>query len=384
MGKTDNKKILSILKEEERFTKEEMNLVEYPFTLLSRRAPKGIKTIEYTDWITVDGKKKPLKWIITGSDKYGLPVGGDQDIYIAINEVWKESGYKDKVIPIGSIYQMLKRLGMPDGKQYYLRFKQCLDRFIGTTFYAENAFWDKEHNCYISKRAFHIFEDYHLLERYKKDDATIPLPLGYIRASEFFYQSVKAGYLKDVDLHFYLSLPNPLTRRLYRYLDKKRYHGMTFSMELYKFAGKIGLLTSSREKYFPSKLKQILNPALDELREKLFLKSYSYQKTADQKNTKIVFLFKEGLSKKAYRTSKEDAKDGYEIECLAEDILAVCQDKGSIEFYKKVARLLPPNTVYRAISEVKEVRDLGVIKKSKGALFTSLIKKYAAEQGIKL
>ncbi|MFH0924474.1 MAG: hypothetical protein V1872_02390, partial [bacterium] len=64
--------------EEDRVSKDEMNLAEYPITFLSRRAPKGVKTIEYTNWVTIEGKKKPLKWIVTGSDKYGLPVGGDQ------------------------------------------------------------------------------------------------------------------------------------------------------------------------------------------------------------------------------------------------------------------------------------------------------------------
>ena len=64
--------------------------------------------------------------------------------------------------------------------------------------------------------------------------------------------------------------------------------------------------------------------------------------------------------------------------------MQVCEDKQSINFYKKVARLMPEQTIYRVLGEVKETRDLGEVKKSKGALFTSLIKKYALEQGIKL
>jgi len=45
---------------------------------------------------------------------------------------------------------------------------------------------------------------------------------------------------------------------------------------------------------------------------------------------------------------------------------------------------MPEDTIYRALNEVKETRDLGEIKKSKGALFTNLIKKYAQEQGIEI
>ncbi len=45
---------------------------------------------------------------------------------------------------------------------------------------------------------------------------------------------------------------------------------------------------------------------------------------------------------------------------------------------------MPDDTIYRAIAEVKEVRDLGKMRRNEGALFTSLIKNYAQEQGIDL
>ncbi len=77
-------------------------------------------------------------------------------------------------------------------------------------------------------------------------------------------------------------------------------------------------------------------------------------------------------------------KEQYEIDALVEDILEVCQDNPSTNFYKKVARLVSKTSIYRALAEVREVRDLGEIKKSKGALFTNLIKKYAQEERIEL
>jgi hypothetical protein len=38
---------------------------------------------------------------------------------------------------------------------------------------------------------------------------------------------------------------------------------------------------------------------------------------------------------------------------------------------------MPRDAIYQTISEVKEVVDLGTIKKSKGALFTKLIREKA-------
>ena len=43
------------------------------------------------------------------------------------------------------------------------------------------------------EKGFHIFDEYQFIEKYKKNEKTIPIPFGNIRASEFFYQSVKNG-----------------------------------------------------------------------------------------------------------------------------------------------------------------------------------------------
>jgi len=46
--------------------------------------------------------------------------------------------------------------------------------------------------------------------------------------------------------------------------------------------------------------------------------------------------------------------------------------------------LMPDVTIYRALAEVREVRNLGEMRRNEGALFTSLIKKYAGGQGVNL
>jgi len=69
---------------------------------------------------------------------------------------------------------------------------------------------------------------------------------------------------------------------------------------------------------------------------------------------------------------------------LIEYPTSLSNDVKSINYYKKVARCVPDNIIYRAIAEVKETSSLGEVKKSTGSIFTHLIKKYAAELGINL
>jgi hypothetical protein len=64
--------------------------------------------------------------------------------------------------------------------------------------------------------------------------------------------------------------------------------------------------------------------------------------------------------------------------------MGFCQDQQSLNFYKKVARLVPRNTIFRALSEAKVSDDMNETKKSKAAHFTYLIKTYAKEQGLAL
>ena len=70
-----------------------------------------------------------------------------------------------------------------------------------------------------------------------------------------------------------------------------------------------------------------------------------------------------------------------DLEYLTKTILKFCGDQKSINFYKKVARTVPRNIIFRALSEAKVSDDLSETIKSKAAHFTFLIKKYAKEQG---
>jgi hypothetical protein len=366
-------------------TREEMNIVKYPITLLSKKIPKGVTKIEYTDWVTIDGKKRPLKWIVSGSEEYGLPVGGDQDIYVAIMETWREDGFKDRMIAIASIYKILKKIGLPPSTRNYLRFRQSLDRLTGIYITAENAFWDKAGQCYLSRRGFRIFDDYQLVEKPRMSEGgeNGSAPFGFIRANEFFFQSVKNGYLKGTNLTFFLSLSGPLSKRIYRFLDKKRYHDSSFSVELYKFSSKIGLMAGNSGKYYPSEIKKILAPAFDELKEKEFLESYDYQKTSDSLNEKIVFVFTEA-SQTNFLTHGGD--EDYWIKPFLQDIIAITGAEHSVGWYTRTLRILGQDRsgalIYHALALTKEALSLEEIKTTRDQYFISTLMRLCRESGI--
>lgn len=81
---------------------------------------------------------------------------------------------------------------------------------------------------------------------------------------------------------------------------------------------------------------------------------------------------------------KKISKKPYQIEALVLQMLDVLRDDHSKPFYRKIAEKCPPQMIFSALSEVKDNAHRGKIKKSKGAFFTDLIKRYAQKEGIEL
>jgi hypothetical protein len=82
--------------------------------------------------------------------------------------------------------------------------------------------------------------------------------------------------------------------------------------------------------------------------------------------------------------SNKKKKRTPEMECFAQEIAERLEDDHSLGFYRKVVDIIPENLIWQALSEVKDAHLTGRVKKSKAALFTSVIKSKAQEHNINL
>jgi hypothetical protein len=145
--------------------REETNFAEYPFCLMAKRSsPHNPKTL-YVNKTPLYMEKKIIvrKFVATGADAYGLPLSGDQDLYVAISMEWSKDGFRSRYIKIGSLYAFLKKYGFgTDGRSYY-RFREGMNRLCGVYCFSDNAFYDRKSKDYISSqrdRGFHVFDSY--------------------------------------------------------------------------------------------------------------------------------------------------------------------------------------------------------------------------------
>lgn len=97
--------------------------------------------------------------------------------------------------------------------------------------------------------------------------------------------------------------------------------------------------------------------------------------------------YNQSLNKNKLNNVKENAiynkkKRTPEKEFLANDLAEKLEDDHSLGFYRKVVDIMPENLIYQALSEVKDAFLTGRVKKSKAALFTSVIQIKALEHNI--
>jgi Replication initiator protein A len=269
-----------------RIGRDEMNLAEFPFGLLSKRVPEGVSEIQFRDAIRgPHGQLIERRWTVTGSPKHGLPVAADEPVYVALMEATKEQGFKSRVV-FTSRQDIARRMGLPHGGAAYRQIKASLDRLVGVNIHAENAFWDPDKRAYGTV-SFGLLDDYVLLDERK--DRSKQLPLGQVAWNRIIFASFVAGNIKRLDTAFFFSLESPIARRLYRYLDKKRYDGKpAFQIGIEKLCFEhLGLSRSYR---YPSQLRQKLARAHQELEERGFLRAVRFEPMA-RGGEKVVYEF---------------------------------------------------------------------------------------------
>ncbi len=276
---------------EEKTGRDEMNLAEFALGLASDRNPQGVKTIERKQVIiTPDGKRLEQIWTITGSDQHGLPRAGDDDVLIALLKLASDQGLENRVVQF-SRYELMQILEWPTNGRTYKRIEASLDRLAGVRILAKNSFWDNARKTYTSLN-FGLIDDYLIADQPAGASlqGQLPIPFTHVSFNEKFFQSMRVGNMKRLDMKLYNSLPSAISRRLYRYLDKRRYRSNVFDIELTNLASvNLGLDLGVRR--YASQIKQHLDTAHRELQNRGFLGSWSYRWSPDREVWFVQYCF---------------------------------------------------------------------------------------------
>lgn len=246
--------------------KDEMNLAEFPLAVIGKRPPKGVKTLSFTDEITdpSTGQRVQRQWTVTGSDLLGLPTSVDEEVLVGCLKLTKNFGMKLRKVPF-TAYEFLEELHWARDGKSYRRLSESLDRWTGTTVLSNDAFWHKGKKKRI-KDTFSLIDRWKLLD----DEAAYHGKNGWFIWGDFMWESLQAGNIRSLDFDFWIQLQSPISKRLFRLLDKRFYQRKQVPFPLKQLAfEKVGV----SRKMHTGQLKATLSKAHAELEQKGFCKS---------------------------------------------------------------------------------------------------------------
>lgn len=354
--------------------RDEMNLAEFPITLLTDRVPDGLKTLEF--------EAGGGKLLVTGSDAWGLPTAIDADVIVGLIQLTKiRNNFTEPTVSF-TRYELLKLLGWPDRGAYYQRLDESLHRWVGVTLRYDEAWWDNDIKTNVDA-TFHILESVVILEqtvrKKLKARGQQHMPFSTFTWNTHFFRSCQANNLKKLDLETYLSLQSAISKQMYRFLDKRFYTRRDWSFDLREFAfGHVGL---SRN-YTAAKIKEKLQPGIDELEALGFIEKMDREERYEKLSRgewKIRFTRKDDLAASSEPATKPEAP-GPEREL--EKALAMRGVTAATA--AELASSHPADHIRQRLEMfdwLSEKKDKRVSKNPGGYLAESIRKGYAAPKG---
>jgi len=306
----------------------------------------------------------------------------DLKVFYGLIKLWELAG-KPAHEPVEAGFRRLARiLGRGWGGKEYQQLRLALQRLRRIPIDWVGSFYQKDTGVveeYVSQ--INLLS---VLELYQRRKGREVQSAGFaFKFHDRILRNLLNSYTKPLHLDVVLRLKKELAVLMYCHVDlvladKERYERRT--KELFE-----ELAIEGSKYQYPAARRQNLEPALRELcgvpLSTGLLKEAYLERTQDGKDWKAVFVKEPRPGPPA---PGAQTKDPAEVRALTEEILAVLGDEKSRAFYTKIARIVPTDLIYRVLGEVKEEWREGLIRTTKGAVFTDKLKRYCRERGIDL
>ena len=357
----------------------EINMSEFPLAYLTKKVPSGVSNTfhEYTDIIKGrNGKPVERTWTIfahgtdtvkkkDGSKKeVSLGFGGPAtfEVIYELFQLWKEQGFKSPRIHIGTYYNFLKRLGWGTGNSQYKLLRKTLRCLHGLQIRGHNCFYMPNIDRYVEIDIF----PFPGIRTYSKEEKDInPDDYLYISVDQDFFETIKMNTLFYLPLdRFYFKTLTPMEQKMALMLSKifspyRKIPRFEWRRDIFELAAQVPILSNER-KIIVKQLKRICDGLLS--------KDYPFLSTYKIKGNKITFYNNVQAQLSLQQENNITEKKDYDtIEWLVEEQLKICGDKHSRGFYTLVAKYVPVDMIYQALSEAKQE---GKVKRK---LYTKII-----------
>ena len=282
-----NKKTNEVIKKDKKeidlpkIINSEVNLLVFPFFALNRKNINKKLETEYKNIVRRGDQKVEIVWNVSANPKYGYPGPFDREVHKAaeqiISEILKEKGEIKNPIPLGSLYNICKRIGIDEtaGKNYRM-VKETLERIRATTIKSAGTFYSKEGKQWVDDNFSLydriVFKGKELLDNKIADD-------NYLFLGSWYIQNLNSFYIKPIDYTYLQSLESKTASRLYEILGVK-FYGLRNKKDAficYRYSKLCQLLPVTPHKYY-SLARQQLDPGNNELKDTGFISEFKWSK----------------------------------------------------------------------------------------------------------
>jgi Replication initiator protein A len=357
--------------------RDEMNLAEFPITLLTDRVPKDQKEAVYQDELFDERSGLTVSRKLTiRAGTCGLTTAIDDQVILALIQLTRSKNHFTERKLEFSRYELTQLLGWSLGGASYERIKTSLDRWTSVYLQYENAWRDNRTKTWRTI-GFHIIDKYEINDGRNSGDPLDLLP-SHIIWNDVIFESFQAGYLKPLDYDLCMGLSNSTAKRMYRFLDKRFHHRPDWLFDLKEFAHEhIGL---GRHYEGPAHLKRNLMPAIDELEAVGFLEPMTADRRffRDGKDWKVR-LIQKGSMAAALPAPAGDSESQPPVLAIELTNRGVTKATAEELVQKHPADLIGQKIdVFDWLAEKKDKR---ITKSPEGYLCESIRKDYATPKG---
>jgi len=205
------------------------------------------------------------RWRVLPSPGDRLPGTFDQDVYIELLHRYHEAGAPEDGVISFTLHAFLRSIGRRVDGRTYEQLRSALTRLERTTLESSGVYIAAKEGTPLEGR-FTILSSVSIARRRMAEREQFTL-FPVLAASEpgdarvtigpVIRANIAAGYTVTLSATHYLSLTNPVARRLYRLLEVAREEGMvTWRVPLASLAEQLPLTQR-----YPSHLQRVLQPA---------------------------------------------------------------------------------------------------------------------------
>ena len=249
--------------------RDELNLVDFPIGVLRYQQPIDSDGRRLEELVfSVDafeenvGSIVPKKVTIRTSSRNGFPTPKEDELLIGLMLLCRlENNFTEPSVQF-RISDLLRLLGWADNGRSRRQLRDGLDRLAGVKLKFENSWKSSEGREYEREFVTGILDSYDLNS--SKDGETGKRELTKIQWSAEFYADIRRGNVRELDTTEYFALRLPLSRRLFRFLDKHLEADKPFEMNLKTFAAHLGISESRHI----GKIRERLKRPIDELEQR--------------------------------------------------------------------------------------------------------------------